>query len=87
MFWDPNHTFGPGTVEVESERKGAAIMSGFTSALLKVFMGEQEEVSEWEDVTTDGTSTMVENEDEFNPINVMKKALLRKTFDGLVVVD
>jgi len=38
---------------------------------------------------TDGTSTVtvVVKEDEFNPINVMKKALLRKTFDGLVVVD
>jgi hypothetical protein len=61
-------------------------MNGFSPALIKVFMGEQEEVSEWEEVKTDGTST-VTKEDEFNPINVMKKALLRKTFDGLVVVD
>ena len=94
VFWDLNgKTFGPKTVEVESDRKGVAMMNGFSPALLKVFMGEQEEgVSEWEDVATDGTSTatVVEKEGEiFNPINVMKKALLKKTqaFNGLVVVD
>ena len=91
VFWDLNaKPTGPRTVEVESDRKGVAMMNGFSPALLKVFMGEQEEeVSEWEEVAADGTSTviMVEKEDEFNPINVMKKALLRKTFDGLVVID
>ena len=92
VFWDLNATSRPKTVEVESGvRKGVAMMNGFSPALLKVFMGEQEEpeVSEWEEVMTDGTSavTVVEKEEEFNPINVMKKALLRKTFDGLVVVD
>ena len=95
VFWDLNGktTTGPKTVEVESDRKGVAMMNGFSPAMLKVFMGEQEDEvssSEWEEVTTDGTSTtttIVEKEDEFNPINVMKKALLRKTFDGLVVVD
>ena len=95
VFWDLNGTSaGPKTVEVESDRKGVAMMNGFSPALLKVFMGEQEEeeeekVTEWEEVMTDGTSTItvVEKEDEFNPINVMKKVLLRKSFDGLVVVD
>ena len=89
VFWDLNgRTAGPKTVEVESDRKGVAMMNGFSPALLKVFMGEEEEVSEWEDVTRDGTSTVaVEKEDEFNPFNVMKKALVKKSFDGLVVVD
>ena len=95
VFWDLNATTRPKTVEVESKRKGVAMMNGFSPALLKVFMGEEvggeeEKVSEWEDVmTVDETSTVtvVEEEDEFNPINVLKKALLRKTFDGLVVVD
>ena len=87
MFWDLDvATTGPETVEVGNDRKGVAMMNGFSPALLKVFMGEQEEVSEWEEVTTDGT-TMVEKEDKFNPFNVMKKALLRETFVGLVVVD
>ena len=89
VFWDLNGTTGPKTVEVESDRKGVAMMSGFSPALLKVFMGEQEEeVSEWEEVMTDGSTVAVEEkEDEFNPFNVMKKALLRKSFEGLVVVD
>ena len=88
VFWDLNATTGRKTVEVESDRKGVAMMNGFSPALLKVFMGEQEEVSEWEEVMADGTSTVtVVEEDEFNPFNVMKKALLRKTFDGLVIVD
>ena len=91
VFWDLNGRSIPKTVEVESDRKGVAMMSGFSPAMLKVFMGEEEEKgSEWEEVmTVDETSTVtvVEKEDEFNPFNVMKKALLRKTFDGLVVVD
>lgn len=92
VFWDLDGTdlggtAKPKTVEVESDRKGVAMMNGFSPALLKVFMGEEEEVSEWEAVSTDGSVTIVEKEDEFNPINVMKKALLRKSFDGLVVVD
>ena len=96
VFWNLNGkttTAGPKTVEVDSDRKGVAMMNGFSPAMLKVFMGEQEEEvvsSEWEEVMADGTSsviTVVEKEDEFNPINVMKKALLRKTFDGLVIVD
>lgn len=41
---DLNATTGPKTIEVESGRKGVAIMNGFSPAL-KVFMGE---VSEWE---------------------------------------
>ena len=94
MFWDLNGktTRGPKSVEVKSDRKGVAMMNGFSPAMMKVFMGgegEEEVSSEWEEVMTDGTSTvaMLEKEDEFNPFNVMKKALLRKTFDGLVVVD
>ena len=92
VFWDLNGRTGrPKTVEVESDRKGVAMMNGFSPALLKVFMGEkEEEVSEWEAVSMDGTTTIVEKKDDdelFNPITVMKKALLRKSFDGLVVVD
>ena len=70
VFWDLYASGKPKTVEVESDRKGVAMMNGFSPALLKVFIGEEE----WEDA------------DEFTPINLMKKTLLRKSFDGLVVV-
>ncbi|PPQ97716.1 hypothetical protein CVT26_001906 [Gymnopilus dilepis] len=84
------------TVEAEYDRKGVAMMNGFSPAMLKVFMGEQDTGEEvkmdegWEAVDKDGESvTVVEQakEDVFNPLNVMKKALAKPSFDGLVVVD
>lgn len=89
VYWDLNG-FGAKTFEVDSGRKGVAMMNGFSPALLKVFMGETEEVEEWEKVTEKGDSeTVVEEkeEDQFTPVNVMKKALLKKSFEELVVVD
>jgi hypothetical protein len=89
VYWDLNGSGGK-TFEVESGRKGVAMMNGFSPALLKVFMGEseEEEVKEWENVTENGESeTVVVVEDAFNPVNVMKKALLKKSFEELVVVD
>ncbi|KAH6884060.1 hypothetical protein BKA70DRAFT_1340371 [Coprinopsis sp. MPI-PUGE-AT-0042] len=81
VYWDLSAQ-GPRTVEALADRKGVAMLNGFSPALLKVFMGEQEEEGEdgWEKV--EGAK-----EDEFNPLNVMKKALMRKSFDGLVVID
>lgn len=79
------------TFEVEAERKGVAMMSGFSAAMMKVFMGEAEEVEveegeEWAEVMKDGTIEE-DKENEFTPLNVMKKALFKKSYDGLVVVD
>jgi hypothetical protein len=89
VYWDLSTGAEPKTVEVESERKGVAMMNGFSAAMLKVFMGEEEEAMEWENITKDGQSvTVVEkSEDAFNPLNVMKKALMKQSFDGLVVLD
>ncbi|KAF8173528.1 hypothetical protein K438DRAFT_2051129 [Mycena galopus ATCC 62051] len=77
------------TVEVAADRKGVAMMSGFSPSMLKIFMGEEvEEVAEPEQEESDGEASQVENvKPEFNPLNVMKKALSRPSFDGLVVVD
>ncbi|KAF8911678.1 hypothetical protein CPB84DRAFT_1743043 [Gymnopilus junonius] len=97
VYWDLS-AGTPTTVETESDRAGVAMMNGFSPAMLKVFMGEQEaeeeeakkEEMEWQSVGEDGESvTVVEKakEDAFNPVNVMKKALGRRSFDGLVVVD
>lgn len=83
VYWDLN-TRGRETVEVQAERRGVAMMNGFSAAMMKVFMGKSEE--EWESVGDDGeTSTVVA--EEFNPINVMRRAVMRKSFDGLVVID
>jgi hypothetical protein len=89
VFWDLSTGEGLRTVEVESDRKGVAMMNGFSPAMLKVFMGEEDEPMEWENVNEEGESvTVVEKaEDAFTPLNVMKKALMKQSFDGLVVLD
>jgi hypothetical protein len=77
------------TTPVTGERKGVALMSGFSPAMLKVFMGEIDpeilDAGEWEEVRDD--AKLVKEKAEFDPISVMKKALLRKSYEGLVVVD
>jgi len=91
VYWDLGAQGVPETKEVEdSTREGVAMMNGFSPSMMKVFMGEEEEVvDEWEKVGKDGESvTVVEKmEDPFNPVNVMKKALMKRSFDRLVVVD
>ncbi|KAF7428952.1 hypothetical protein PC9H_008189 [Pleurotus ostreatus] len=85
VYWD---LAAFGTVEVRAQREGVAIMNGFSPAMLKVFMGEEEEKEEaWEEVNSAmETSTLVE-QDPFNPLAIMNKALGKKSFQHLVVVD
>jgi hypothetical protein len=74
------------TTPVTAERKGVALMSGFSPAMLKVFMGEiNPEDAEWEDIKDDAKP--LKEKAMFDPISVMEKALLRKSYDGLVVID
>ncbi|VDC05994.1 unnamed protein product [Peniophora sp. CBMAI 1063] len=73
---------------VTADTEGVALMNGFSAAMLKVFMGEAEETEdgEWGMVTEDG-EVEEKKADAFDPVSVMRKALLKKSFDGLVVVD
>jgi hypothetical protein len=89
VYWDLSTRVGPEDVEVESERKGVVMMNGFSAAMLMVFMGEEVETMEWENATEDRLSvTVVEkSKDAFNPLDVMKKALMKQSFDGLVVLN
>jgi hypothetical protein len=75
------------TTPVKGERKGVALMSGFSPTMLKVMMGEidPEDAGEWEDVKDEAKP--VKEKAVFDPISVMKKVLLRKSYGGLVVVD
>lgn len=84
VFWDLSQYQ---TTEVTAERTGVALMNGFSPALMKVFMGESEEdeLEGWEKVTED--SEKAKRADEFNPLNIMRKSVMKKSFDGLVVVD
>lgn len=75
------------TTPVLHDRKGVALMSGYSPAMMKVFLGEADEVAEegWEAVNASDVEPVKAK--EFNPVNVMKKALLKKSYDGLIVVD
>ncbi|KAI0040289.1 hypothetical protein FA95DRAFT_1566528 [Auriscalpium vulgare] len=70
------------TTPVLAERAGVAMISGFSPAMLKVFMGDEEVEAEAE--SEDGTTT---TRSQFNPVSVMKRALGVESFDGLVVLD
>ncbi|EPS98363.1 hypothetical protein FOMPIDRAFT_41926 [Fomitopsis schrenkii] len=98
VYWDlaAHDVRGPGlsAIPVTSDKKGVALMNGFSPAMLKVFMGDAEASEDvasdlgdgWEKVE-DGSQASNEEEEDFTPLNVMKKAVMKASFDGLVVVD
>ncbi|KAH9980089.1 hypothetical protein BGW80DRAFT_1164024, partial [Lactifluus volemus] len=80
------------TVPVEADRKGVGLMSGFSPAMMKVFMGEDVE----EDVLDDDTVMVDEQGEEVKPaarkqemapLSIMKHALEMASYDKLVVLD
>ncbi|KAG7088503.1 hypothetical protein E1B28_012490 [Marasmius oreades] len=81
VYWD---LAAHGTVEVQGDREGVAMMNGFSANMMKVFMGGEEEEGDWTKVAREEKD---EEEDKFDPITVMKKAVMRKSFEGLVVLD
>ncbi len=80
------------TVPVEAERKGVALMSGFSPAMMKVFMGEETE----EEALGDDTVMVDEQgeeikppprKQEMTPLSIMMRALGTTSYDNLVVLD
>ncbi|KAG2065503.1 hypothetical protein BDR04DRAFT_1032578 [Suillus decipiens] len=89
VYWDlsSGNRYPSITAPVTGERKGVALLSGYSPSLLKVFMGGDEE-EQWEEVVRDGEEvTQVKVRKMFTPVEVMEMALGRKSFDRLVVVD
>ncbi|KAJ7603829.1 hypothetical protein FB45DRAFT_881192 [Roridomyces roridus] len=80
VFW--NLGYGA-TMEVTKDRKGVAMMSGFAPAMLEVFMGREEEGR----VEGVAEEPVKKARGDFHPLGIMKKALEKKCYDGLVVVD
>jgi hypothetical protein len=81
------------TVPVEAERKGVALMSGFSPAMMKVFMGE-----DVDEETLDDDTVMVDEQgeeikpppvrkQEMTPLSIMVRALGMASYDNLVVLD
>ncbi|KAF4620909.1 hypothetical protein D9613_001072 [Agrocybe pediades] len=86
VFWDLAGQGVSRTVEATSDRKGVAMMTGFSPAMLKVFMegeGSLDELAQARE--TEGVEK--KPKEEIDPISVMRKALMVPSFDGLVVVD
>ncbi|KAG6847236.1 hypothetical protein H0H93_009345, partial [Arthromyces matolae] len=95
VYWDLAR-FGTVDVDVsgQAEMEGVALMNGFSSVMMKVFMGEneeEEEEEEWVEVGEEEGEGEVKRvkkvKEEFNPVEVMRKVLGRRSFGGLVVVD
>jgi len=92
VYW--NLTSRLETVTVEAERKGVALMSGFSPAMMKVSMGEDADA---EEETMDDDMVMVDEQgeetkptpqkQEMTPLSIMRKALGMASYDKLVVLD
>jgi len=81
------------TVPVEAERKGVALMSGFSPAMMKVFMGEDagKETLDDDTVMVDEQGEEIKpppmRKQEMTPLSIMVRALGMASYDHLVVLD
>ncbi|KAF7789173.1 hypothetical protein EIP86_000110 [Pleurotus ostreatoroseus] len=83
VYW--NLAGGHSTTPVTQDKKGVALMSGFSPSMLKAFLGEEDEDPEWDMV--DGDEDAKKKQEELTPFEMMKKVLSRKSYEGLVVTD
>ncbi|KAH8921683.1 hypothetical protein BT69DRAFT_1351461 [Atractiella rhizophila] len=96
VFWNlaggrtGRHTSKPVTAEVE----GAALLSGYSAAMIKLFlekgMPTDEEEEEWEEVVDAAageTATVKKEKKKMDPVAVMRKAIGGKSFERLKVYD
>jgi len=78
------------TTLVEAEREGVALMSGFSPAMMKVFMGEDvEETLDDDTVIVDAKGEEIKppQKPKMTPSSIMKRALEMPSYDGLIVAD
>ncbi|EPS98355.1 hypothetical protein FOMPIDRAFT_42401 [Fomitopsis schrenkii] len=96
VYWDlAAHDIrgqGLSAIPVTANKKGVALMNGFSPAMLKVFMSDviaEDATEELKESTVKDEVAKPEEDQElrFDPLTNMKKALAVASFDGLVVVD
>ena len=87
VYW--NLLGSDSTTPVTSDRKGVALMSGFSPMMLKTFMDDvdSEDEVEWDTVEQSQGEAVIKEKIPLNPVSMMKKVLFNKSYDGLVVVD
>ncbi|KAF3903272.1 hypothetical protein ABW20_dc0108697 [Dactylellina cionopaga] len=90
VFWDLGTEH---TVETAGDRKGVAMMKGFSGSMMKVFLGDKDEdivKVDGGEQKGDGDTVAVDGakeEEGISPAKIMRKAVMRNSFDGLVVLD
>lgn len=77
---------------VTADQPGVALLSGFSPNLLKIFMESDEEelrkqLEEFAIVGKDGEEVKKSEKSAMNPVDVMMKAIGKKSFEGLKVLD
>jgi Domain of unknown function (DUF2828) len=91
VYW--NLQGAQGAKAVKADWEGVALMSGFSSNMLKAFMDngevEEEEVVEMEEngELEEGIVVLKKTKEKLSPEEMMKKALNRPSYATLVVVD
>lgn len=86
VYW--NLAGGTNTTPVTADKKGVALMSGFSPNMLKVFMDDEDiEEEEWEKVGDSRKDGERKERLKLDPREVMMKALGKPSFSRLVVVD
>jgi len=85
IFWElSSNNSVRQTAEVEVERRGVTLLTGYSSEMVRSFLGDLMQ-EDWLDMSEDRETE--EDEEETSPLDVMKKALDKKSYDGLVVLD
>ncbi|EWC46414.1 hypothetical protein DRE_04357 [Drechslerella stenobrocha 248] len=85
VYWDLGHQ---NTVEVQANRRGVAMMKGFSASMMKVFLGEGNEPDgEGKEEESTVPSKAADQCEQLTPRAMMMKAVMRKSFDGLEVLD
>jgi len=80
IFWElPGNNSVRQMVEVEIERRGMTLMTEYSSEMVRSFLGDVIQ-EDWLDMSEDGETE--EDEEETSPLDVMKKALDKKSYDG-----
>ena len=88
VYWNLAARSGKGSKPVTANEEGTALVSGYSAAMVKVFLEGGEwgaEAEEWEEVGEDGETKSVRK--AMDPLAVMRKAIGPESFAGLKVYD
>lgn len=93
VYWNLQGAGGYTRVQVQKDRKGVAMMSGFSSSMLKDFMGDDLD-EDWNEIEADdeedGKADVVRSvqvKNRLTPLELMHKTLSKSSFSTLVVYD